>query len=201
MRAVVNAIAGLLFGLGLLISGMANPAKVQNFLDLAGTFDPSLIFVMLGAVVVTFVGYRLVFRRPRPLLAERFFVPTVKDIDGRLTIGAALFGIGWGLSGFCPGPAITSLPLLAKGTLIFVPCDVGRHRLGASPYASEGTCRRGGSHRVTRGLASLGLPTAKAESGRRSYGVGLDSSCDDSLREGLATDCRSRRYGCVLCGG
>lgn len=198
MRAVVNAIAGLLFGLGLLISGMANPAKVQNFLDLAGTFDPSLIFVMLGAVVVTFVGYRLVFRRPRPLLAERFFVPTVKDIDGRLTIGAALFGIGWGLSGFCPGPAITSL---GERDAHFRACDVGRNRLGASPYASEGTCRRRGSHRVTRGLASLGLPTAKAESGRRSYGVGLDSSCDDSLREGLATDCRSRRYGCVLCGG
>ena len=149
MRAVVNAIAGLLFGLGLLISGMANPAKVQNFLDLAGTFDPSLIFVMLGAVVVTFVGYRLVFRRPRPLLAERFFVPTVNDIDGRLTIGAALFGIGWGLSGFCPGPAFTSLPLLAKGTLIFVPAmlvGIGLARLlmqakapagGAVPTASR----------------------------------------------------------------
>jgi uncharacterized membrane protein YedE/YeeE len=120
MRAVINFIAGLIFGLGLLISGMANPAKVQNFLDLAGTFDPSLIFVMLGAVVVTFVGYRLVLRRPRPLLAEKFLVPTLKEIDGRLVVGAGLFGVGWGLSGFCPGPAITSLPLLAKGTLIFV---------------------------------------------------------------------------------
>jgi uncharacterized protein len=120
MRAAINFIAGLIFGLGLLISGMANPAKVQNFLDLAGTFDPSLIFVMLGAVVVTFVGYRLVLRRPRPLLAEKFLVPTLKEIDGRLVVGAGLFGVGWGLSGFCPGPAITSLPLLAKGTLIFV---------------------------------------------------------------------------------
>ena len=124
MRIAINAIAGLIFGLGLLISGMANPAKVQNFLDLAGTFDPSLIFVMVGAVVVTLIGYRLVLRRPRPLLAERFLVPTIKDIDGRLAIGAALFGIGWGLSGFCPGPAITSLPLLAKGTLVFVPAMV-----------------------------------------------------------------------------
>jgi uncharacterized protein len=121
MRAAVNFIAGLIFGLGLLISGMANPAKVQNFLDLAGTFDPSLIFVMLGAVVVTFVGYRFVLRRPTPVLAERFYIPTLKDLDGRLLIGASLFGIGWGLSGFCPGPALTSLPLLAKGTLIFVP--------------------------------------------------------------------------------
>ena len=99
---------------------MANPAKVQNFLDLAGTFDPSLILMMFGSVVVTFIGYRFVLRRPRPLLAERFLVPTLKDIDGRLVIGAGLFGIGWGLSGFCPGPAITSLPLLARGTLIFL---------------------------------------------------------------------------------
>jgi uncharacterized protein len=74
MRAAVNFIAGLIFGLGLLISGMANPAKVQNFLDLAGTFDPSLILVMFGAVLVTFIGYRFVLRRPRPLLAERFLV-------------------------------------------------------------------------------------------------------------------------------
>ena len=103
---------------------MANPAKVQNFLDLASTFDPSLILVMFGAVVVTFIGYRFVLRRPRPLLAERFLVPTLKDIDGRLVIGAGLFGIGWGLSGFCPGPAITSLPLLARGTLIFLPAMV-----------------------------------------------------------------------------
>jgi hypothetical protein len=124
MRAAVNFIAGLIFGLGLLISGMANPAKVQNFLDLAGTFDPSLIFVMLGAVVVTFVGYRFVLRRPTPVLAERFYIPTLKDLDGRLLIGASLFGIGWGLSGFCPGPALTSLPLLAKGTLIFVPAMI-----------------------------------------------------------------------------
>jgi uncharacterized protein len=124
MRAAVNFIAGLIFGLGLLISGMANPAKVQNFLDLAGTFDPSLIFVMLGAVVVTFVGYRFVLWRPGPLLAERFLVPDLQDIDGKLVIGAGLFGIGWGLSGFCPGPAITSLPLLAKGMLIFVPAMI-----------------------------------------------------------------------------
>ena len=121
MRSIANLLAGLIFGLGLLISGMANPAKVQNFLDLAGTFDPSLIFVVAGAVMVTFAGYRLVLRRPRPVLAERFYLPTAKDIDARLIGGAALFGIGWGLSGFCPGPAIVSLPLLATGTLIFVP--------------------------------------------------------------------------------
>ena len=122
MGILVSAIAGLIFGLGLLISGMANPAKVQNFLDLAGSFDPSLIFVMGGAVLVAFVGYRLVLGRQRPLLEARFFLPTRKDIDASLVAGAGLFGIGWGLSGFCPGPAVVSLPLLAKGTFIFVPC-------------------------------------------------------------------------------
>ena len=121
MREAANLIAGLIFGLGLLISGMANPAKVQNFLDLAGAFDPSLIFVMVGAVAVTLVGYRLVLRRAKPVLAEQFHLPAVRAIDARLVSGAALFGVGWGLSGFCPGPAITSLALLAKGTLVFVP--------------------------------------------------------------------------------
>ena len=81
----------------------------------------SLAFVMAGAVAVTFIGYKLVFRQPRPLLAARFHLPEMKQIDSRLVLGAAIFGVGWGLSGFCPGPAITSLPLLAKGTLVFVP--------------------------------------------------------------------------------
>src|SRR5262245_30467308 len=110
MRNVVNLLAGLIFGLGLLISGMANPAKVQNFLDLVGSFDPSLLLVMLGAVAVTFIGYRFVLRRPEPVLAAHFYVPSKKDIDVSLVLGAALFGLGWGLSGFCPGPAITSVP-------------------------------------------------------------------------------------------
>lgn len=121
MRIVVNALVGLIFGLGLVISGMANPAKVQNFLDLAGIWDPSLIFVMGAAVVVTFLGYRLALRRPAPLFADHFRLPTTKEIDPRLLLGAALFGLGWGLTGFCPGPALTALPLLAKGTLVFVP--------------------------------------------------------------------------------
>ena len=121
MRQAANLIAGLIFGIGLLISGMANPAKVQNFLDLAGSFDPSLILVMAGAVATTFIGYRLVLGRPRPILAERFHVSTASIIDGPLLLGAAVFGIGWGMSGFCPGPAIVALPLLAKGTLVFVP--------------------------------------------------------------------------------
>jgi uncharacterized membrane protein YedE/YeeE len=121
LRLALSLIAGLIFGLGLVIGGMANPAKVQNFLDVAGIFDPSLAFVMGGAVAVTFVGYRLVFRERSPLFADQFHIPTAKELDARILIGPTLFGIGWGLSGFCPGPAITSLPLMAKGTLIFVP--------------------------------------------------------------------------------
>lgn len=145
MRILANALAGLVFGLGLLISGMANPAKVQNFLDLAGAFDPSLIFVMAGAVVVTFLGYRLVLRRPKPVFAELFRLPTRNEIDASLVGGSALFGIGWGLSGFCPGPAITSIPLLAQGTLVFVPAMIAgialarlfmRTKLGTGAAAS-----------------------------------------------------------------
>ena len=103
MRILINLIAGILFGLGLLVSGMANPAKVLNFLDLAGMWDPSLAFVMAGAIAVTLPGYRLVFRRSAPLLSDRFRLPTSTAIDYRLILGAAVFGIGWGRSGFCPG--------------------------------------------------------------------------------------------------
>lgn len=121
MRIVLGFASGLVFGLGLVVSGMADPAKVLNFLDLAGSWDPSLAFVMAGAVVVTFVGYRLALARKAPLLMESFDVPSAKDIDLRLVGGAAMFGIGWGIGGFCPGPALTALPLLAPGTLVFVP--------------------------------------------------------------------------------
>ena len=113
--------AGLLFGIGLVVSGMANPAKVKNFLDLAGTWDPSLAFVMGGAVIVTFAGYRLLRPRTRPLVEEHFYWPTAQQIDVPLLAGSGIFGVGWGLSGFCPGPAVVALPLLAKGTLVFVP--------------------------------------------------------------------------------
>lgn len=121
LRITIGLLTGLIFGLGLVISGMANPAKVQNFLDLFGTFDPSLAFVMAAAVAVTFLGYRLVLRKQAPLCAENFRLPASTNVDSRLVIGPALFGLGWGLSGFCPGPAITSLSLMAEGTLIFVP--------------------------------------------------------------------------------
>lgn len=121
MSILVNLGLGLLFGFGLIVSGMSDPAKVLNFLDLAGTFDPSLAFVMGGAVMVAFIGFRLVLKREAPLLAPRFQLPTRSDIDARLIVGPALFGIGWGLGGFCPGPAFTALGLAAPGTLAFVP--------------------------------------------------------------------------------
>lgn len=104
---------GLLLGLGLVIAGMSDPAKVLNFLDLAaiptGGWDASLAFVMAGAIAVTFLGYRLVLRRDRPVFDTRFHLPTATAIDARIVIGPAIFGIGWGLAGFCPGPALTAL--------------------------------------------------------------------------------------------
>lgn len=121
MRVLSGLLAGLVFGLGLVVSGMADPAKVLSFLDLFGAWDPSLALVMGGAVVVTFVGYRLVLRRKAPMLLERFDLPKTSLIDSRLILGAALFGVGWGIGGLCPGPAIVALPLLAPGTLVFVP--------------------------------------------------------------------------------
>jgi len=112
--------AGLIFGLGLILSGMADPAKVQNFLDIAGTWDPSLAFVMGGAIAVAAPGFWLVRRRTKPLADAAFHVPPADaPLDRALVIGSAVFGIGWGLAGFCPGPAIVSLPLAAPGTLAF----------------------------------------------------------------------------------
>ncbi|MBY5988423.1 DUF6691 family protein [Roseovarius atlanticus] len=109
MKLLFAVLTGMIFGTGITLSGMINPAKVLNFLDIAGTWDANLIFVMGGAVVVTFLGYRLVWRRSAPLFAGRFQVPTSTAIDGRLVGGSALFGIGWGIAGFCPGAAIPAL--------------------------------------------------------------------------------------------
>lgn len=112
MQVATAFLLGLLFGLGILISGMGNPAKVLNFFDVAGSWDPSLAFVMGGGLLVNMIGYRLVFRRPRPILNADFSLPGVVSIDAALIGGATVFGIGWGLSGFCPGGL---LPVLAVG--------------------------------------------------------------------------------------
>lgn len=122
MGKIISAlIAGLIFGLGLVISGMSNPAKVLNFLDLAGTFDPSLLFVMGGAIIVVFTGYKLVLKRKTPIFDNAFHIPTRKDIDKNLIIGSAIFGIGWGIGGFCPGPSLTSVLLGSEGIIYFFP--------------------------------------------------------------------------------
>ena len=113
--------AGLFFGSGLILSGMANPTKVQNFLDIFGTWDPSLAFVMGGAILVTAPGFWFVQKRSTPFFHDMFHLPTRNDIDARLVAGAAIFGIGWGLGGLCPGPAVTSLPFATSGVLVFVP--------------------------------------------------------------------------------
>ncbi|NJM28956.1 MAG: YeeE/YedE family protein [Rhizobiales bacterium] len=102
-------VSGLLFGSGLAISGMVNPMKVLNFLDPAGAWDPTLIFVMAGGLIVTLLGYRLAFARSRPFAADVFSLPQSRTIDAKLIGGSALFGLGWGLSGLCPGPAIAGL--------------------------------------------------------------------------------------------
>lgn len=120
MSIVWNAVTGIIFGVGLIIAGMTNPAKVLNFLDVAGTWDPSLAFVMAGAIAVTAVGYWLLGKRQRPLFDPAFHWPTAHDIDARLVAGAAVFGIGWGLVGLCPGPAIASLTIAAAPTLAFI---------------------------------------------------------------------------------
>ena len=109
MKLIFALLTGVVFGTGIAFSGMMDPAKVLNFFDLAGTWDPSLAFVMGGALVVTAIGYRLVWRRDAPLFGGRFEVPTSTLLDARLIGGSALFGVGWGIAGFCPGAAIPAL--------------------------------------------------------------------------------------------
>ncbi|MDZ7823858.1 MAG: DUF6691 family protein [Ahrensia sp.] len=112
---------GLVFGLGISISGMANPAKVLNFFDVFGTWDPSLAFVMGGALITTAIGYRIVFgRQSKPIFENAFQVPNNKTIDARLLLGSAGFGVGWGIAGFCPGGAIPALGLGHSETLVFM---------------------------------------------------------------------------------
>lgn len=119
-KFAIALICGLLFGLGLSISQMALPAKVLGFLDVTGQWDPSLLFVLGGAVAVTAIGFRFVPRMERPLFDEEFEAHPPERIDRRLIIGAGLFGIGWGLAGYCPGPGIVSLGRLAPDAFLFV---------------------------------------------------------------------------------
>ncbi len=119
MQLAFIYLAGLMFGIGIAISGMMNPAKVLNFFDVAGIWDPSLLIVMVTALAVTAVGYRLVMRRARPIFEPRFQVPTSRTIDAKLIGGSALFGVGWGMSGFCPGASLPALGTGNPAVLIF----------------------------------------------------------------------------------
>lgn len=120
MRLAAAYLVGLVFGTGIALSGMIDPAKVLNFFDVAGTWDPSLAFVMAGALAVTVPGYRLVFRRPRPVLDDHFHLPKASAVDARLVGGAAVFGIGWGIGGFCPGGALPALGTGRPEVVVFV---------------------------------------------------------------------------------
>lgn len=125
MRIFLTFLTGALFGTGIAMSGMANPAKVINFFDIAGTWDPSLAFVMGGAVIVTFIGYRLVLKRPAPVFEPTFDIPNNQKLDTKLLTGAGVFGIGWGIAGFCPGGALPALGTLDTRVIVFVAALVG----------------------------------------------------------------------------
>lgn len=131
-------LSGLLFGGGLVVSGMINPEKVLGFLDVAGAWDPSLAFVMTGAVIVNFIGHRLVTGRARPVFAEGFSLPTRHDLDSRLIAGAGLFGVGWGLVGLCPGPAIAALAVTPEKMAGFVAAMLVGMLLGRQWVARKG---------------------------------------------------------------
>lgn len=116
---------GLLFGLGLWISGMSSPSKVLNFLDVTGTWDPSLLLVLGGASGVTMIAFRFVTKRQRALFGTALHLPTSKDIDTPLVLGAVLFGIGWGIGGYCPGPALAALSTFGRDAMVFVAAMMG----------------------------------------------------------------------------
>lgn len=116
----MSLIAGILFGLGLCLSEMVDPARVIGFLDITGDWDPTLALVMASALMITFPSFWFILKRHQPVCADKFSLPDKKDIDSPLVIGASLFGIGWGLGGFCPGPAITALVTLSPDVVLFV---------------------------------------------------------------------------------
>jgi uncharacterized protein len=130
--ALIALACGLLFGAGLAVSGMTNPARVIGFLDVFGAFDPTLAFVMLGALIPMSVAWRLKMRMDRPLAGQSFNVPSTTGVDARLVAGAALFGVGWGVAGLCPGPALANLALSPLPAAVFVSamaCGMALYRM------------------------------------------------------------------------
>lgn len=121
MKASVAALfAGLLFGFGLAVSQMINPDKIISFLNVSGDWDPSLALVLFAAVTINFLGLRLAARRTRPIVSDVFQIPTRRDLDSRLIVGAAVFGVGWGLAGYCPGPALAALTIGTWEPIVFL---------------------------------------------------------------------------------
>jgi len=146
MRLGAALLTGFVFGAGLAIADMTNPAKVQNFLDLLGSWDPSLAFVMGVALAVAAVGFAAARRRSAPLFAETFEIPTRRDLDAELLGGATLFGVGWGLSGFCPGPALAALVQGVGAVYAFVLAmlaGMALHRLLYLPLRARSAVRPG----------------------------------------------------------
>ena len=140
MSLLLQFVIGLTFGSGLVLAGMTNPAKVLNFLDVAaiptGGWDPSLALVLAGAIAVTFIGFKIVLRRKQPIFADTFHLPSAKELDVRIVAGPAIFGIGWGLAGFCPGPALTALSGGSVSAFQFVAAMlIG---MGAARWAANG---------------------------------------------------------------
>ena len=146
MTVLASLLAGLVFGLGLIVSGMADPAKVLGFLDLGGAWDPSLAFVMAGAIGVGVIAFALAKKRARSWLGQPMRLPTARDIDRRLVVGSTLFGIGWGVAGFCPGPGLVALGMGEAKALVFVVAMLTgmalfewlEPRLGSRPLATAG---------------------------------------------------------------
>lgn len=125
MNRFIEFLVGLLFGIGLLVSGMTDPGKVLGFLDLAGAWDPSLAFVMGGAILVGLVAFTVAKQRTRTFLGTALHLPTSRDIDRRLVLGSLTFGVGWGLAGFCPGPGLVALGAGEAKAAVFVAAMVG----------------------------------------------------------------------------
>jgi uncharacterized protein len=148
MKSNVTAFGtGALFAVGLAISGMTKPSKVAGFLDVAGAWDASLAFVMVGAIAVHFIAYRIIMRRPSPLFDTEFHVPQRKDIDLRLVAGAALFGVGWGLGGFCPGPGLVTAGSGSLAAVVFVVgMTIGMVLEQAAARALAARAQLGGRH-------------------------------------------------------
>jgi uncharacterized membrane protein YedE/YeeE len=117
---IASLLSGLLFGFGLIVSGMSNPARVLNFLDFSTNWDATLAFVMGGAIAIAAPGIYWVRKRNKPLFADNFDIPTSKVIDSKLITGSAMFGVGWGISGFCPGPAVVAIATMQSDVLLFV---------------------------------------------------------------------------------